>query len=220
MIKEEDINIEGGGGTPDGEKMLSEKLLQNKKLIETGSQIHRDDKQFKTAIAGNDKHTIINFTDEAQNEKQRQLMVDDVPNFTPKRVDKKSDINKLIQNVDIKIQEDRDGKNKPMVPFSKLVWTLADRQDKFLFVGGMTSSILCGLGLPSFVFLFGDIADSFEGFLPPDKILDKITHVAFLLTIIGLGVWLFSYFFFSLLQISAESIGAKTKVAYLRSILS
>jgi hypothetical protein len=37
MIKEEDINIEGGGGTPDGEKMLSEKLLQNKKLIETGS---------------------------------------------------------------------------------------------------------------------------------------------------------------------------------------
>ena len=30
-------------------------------------------------------------------------MIDDVPNFTPKRVDKKSDINKLIQNVDIKI---------------------------------------------------------------------------------------------------------------------
>ena len=95
-------------------------------------------------------------------------MVDDVPNFTPKRVDKKSDINKLIQNVDIKIQDDRDGKNKPMVPFSKLVWTLADQKDKFMFVGGMTSSILCGLGLPSFVFLFGDIADSFEGFMTPD----------------------------------------------------
>ena len=89
-----------------------------------------------------------------------------------------------------------------------------------MFVGGMASSILCGLGLPSFVFLFGDIADSFEGFLPPDKILEKITNVAKLLTIIGLGVWLFSYLFFSLLQISAESIGAKTKVAYLKSILS
>jgi hypothetical protein len=37
MIKEEDIYIEGGGGTSDDEKMLNEKLLQNKKLIETGS---------------------------------------------------------------------------------------------------------------------------------------------------------------------------------------
>ncbi len=107
-----------------------------------------------------------------------------------------------------------------MVPYGKLVWTLADKQDKFLFIGGMTSSILCGLGLPSFVFLFGDIADSFEGFMPPDEILDRITNVAKLLTIIGLGVWLFSYFFFTMMQISSESIGAKTKVAYLKSILS
>ena len=70
------------------------------------------------------------------------------------------------------------------------------------------------------MFLFGDIADSFEGSLAPDEILDRITNVAKLLTIIGFGVWLFSYFYFSLLQISAESIGAKTKVAYLKSILS
>jgi hypothetical protein len=106
-----------------------------------------------------------------------------------------------------------------MVSYGKLVWTLADRQDKFLFIGGMTSSIICGLGLPSFVFLFGDIADSFEGFLPPDEILNRITNVAKLLTIIGLGVWVFSYFFFCMLQISSECIGAKTKVAYLKSIL-
>ena len=123
MIKEEDIYTEGGGTSGD-DKMLSERLLQNKRLIETGSQVQRDDKQFQTAIAGNDK---VNFNDGAKNEKQRQLIDDDVPNFSPKRVDKKSDINKLIQNVDIKIQDDRDGKNKPMVPFSKLVWTLADR---------------------------------------------------------------------------------------------
>lgn len=123
MIKEEDIYTEGGGTSGD-DKMLSERLLQNKRLIETGSQVQRDDKQFQTAIAGNDK---VNFNDGAKNEKQRQLIDDDVPNFAPQRVDKKSDINKLIQNVDIKIQDDRDGKNKPMVPFSKLVWTLADR---------------------------------------------------------------------------------------------
>jgi hypothetical protein len=36
MIKEEDIYTEGGGTSGD-DKMLSERLLQNKRLIETGS---------------------------------------------------------------------------------------------------------------------------------------------------------------------------------------
>jgi hypothetical protein len=106
-----------------------------------------------------------------------------------------------------------------MVHYGKLVWTLADRRDKLIFIGGIVSAVLCGLGLPSFVFLFGDIADSFEGFLTPAEILKRIKNVAKLLTIIGLAVWLGSYLYFALLQISSESIGAKTKIAYLRSIL-
>ena len=123
MIKEEDIYIEAGRNSDD-EKMLSERLLQNKRLIKTGTQFQRDNEQFQTAIVGNDE---IDYNDGAMNEKQRQVIGDDVPNFAPKKFDKNLDINKLIQNVDIKIEDDRDGKNKPMVPFSKLVWTLADR---------------------------------------------------------------------------------------------
>ena len=106
-----------------------------------------------------------------------------------------------------------------MVPFGKLVWTLADSHDKTLFIGGIISSALSGVGLPSFVFLFGDIADSFEGYMSPDEILSRIKNVAKILSIIGLAIWVGSYFFFALLQIASERIGTKTKVAYLRSIL-
>jgi isocitrate dehydrogenase kinase/phosphatase len=47
------------------------------------------------------------------------------------------------------------------VPYSQLLLKLADSTDKMFMAVGFTTAILCGLGLPSFVFLFGDIADSF-----------------------------------------------------------
>lgn len=94
-----------------------------------------------------------------------------------------------------------------MVPYSKLVFTLADSNDKMLFIGGMISSALCGAGLPSFVFLFGDIADSFEGGMTPDQILESITHVAKILSIIGSLILLGSYLFYVLLSAASERIG-------------
>ena len=94
-----------------------------------------------------------------------------------------------------------------MVPYGKLVWTLADSTDRLLFIFGLISAALCGLGLPSFVFLFGDIADSFEGGMPPAEILKSISNVAKILSIIGLGVWLGSYLFFTFLIIASERIG-------------
>lgn len=46
--------------------------------------------------------------------------------------------------------------------FSRILFHFSDKKDKlFLFIG-FVCAILCGLGLPSFVFLFGDIADSFD----------------------------------------------------------
>lgn len=106
-----------------------------------------------------------------------------------------------------------------MVPYGKLIWTFADKQDRLYFIFGLIASAACGLGLPSFVFLFGDIADSFEGGMDPEEILTRITRVSKILTIIGLGVWLGSYLFFAFLTIASERIGLKTKVEYLRSIL-
>lgn len=106
-----------------------------------------------------------------------------------------------------------------MVPYSKILLTFADRTDKLFLAIGFGSAILCGFGLPSFVFLFGDIADSFEGGFPVDEILDRITNVAKILTLIGAGVWIFSYLFFSFLIIASERIGQKTRCMYLKAVL-
>jgi len=107
-----------------------------------------------------------------------------------------------------------------MVPYGKLVWTQADSSDRFYWIGGVLASALCGMGLPSFVFLFGDIADTFEGNMPPDEILSAITRVSKILIIIGVVILFGSYLFFVFLSIASERIGAKTKVAYLKSILN
>ena len=63
--------------------------------------------------------------------------------------------------MDTKIKNSEEKKNLPMVPYFKIMLTYADRTEKIYFVIGFATAIACGLGLPSFVFLFGDIADSF-----------------------------------------------------------
>lgn len=70
--------------------------------------------------------------------------------------------------------------------------------------------------MPSFVFLFGDVVDSFGGYA---NIVDTIRPMAIKLTIIGAIIWVTSYFYFALLVIMSERLGKKTRVAYLKAIL-
>lgn len=101
MNREEDIIVDEGATASDDEKMLKERLLKDKKQSTLGSQVLRDDQQFQTAIEGNDKHSVINYTD--GNKKggavvttQGQLNDDDVPIQATRKVDKKTELNKLI----------------------------------------------------------------------------------------------------------------------------
>jgi hypothetical protein len=48
---------------------------------------------------------------------------------------------------------------------------MADKTDRTYMYIGFASAIICGLGLPSFVFLFGNIADSFGPYEPPEETL-------------------------------------------------
>jgi ATP-binding cassette, subfamily B (MDR/TAP), member 1 len=102
------------------------------------------------------------------------------------------------------------------VTYGKILLTYADRTDKILMVLGYFFSIVTGIGLPSFVFLFGDITDEFGNSF---DIVDAIRPIAIELCIIGGVVWVTSYFYFVLLVIMSERIGMKTRVAYLRAIL-
>ena len=66
--------------------------------------------------------------------------------------------------VDNKINENKPQPDLGVVPYNKILLSLADRTDKLFMGFGFFAAALCGLGLPSFVFLFGNIADSFGPF--------------------------------------------------------
>jgi ABC-type multidrug transport system fused ATPase/permease subunit len=81
---------------------------------------------------------------------------------------------------------------------------------------GYFMAIVTGLGLPSFVFLFGDIVDEFGDI---KNIVDTIRPLAIELLIIGAIIWITSYFYFTFLVIVSERLGRKTRIAYLKAIL-
>jgi ATP-binding cassette, subfamily B (MDR/TAP), member 1 len=94
--------------------------------------------------------------------------------------------------------------------------TYADGVDKLLMVLGYLTAIITGIGLPSFVFLFGDIVDEFG---KSGNIIKVITPICIELVIIGSIMWVTSYFYFTFLVIMSERLGRKTRIAYLRAIL-
>ena len=52
-------------------------------------------------------------------------------------------------------------RSQEQAPYGQILTTFADRSDKTLIALGYTTAIVTGLGLPSFVFIFGDITNSF-----------------------------------------------------------
>ena len=105
-----------------------------------------------------------------------------------------------------------------MVSYSKILLTYADRKDKCLIAFGYFAAIITGLGLPSFVFLFGDIVD---GFGPNSTdIIGSISTICLSMALIGVGIWLTSYIYIACLTTIAERITKKTRIAYLRSVLN
>ena len=100
------------------------------------------------------------------------------------------------------------------MPYSKILLTYADSTDKWLMAFGYFMSIATGIAMPSFVFIFGDIINSFGG-----DALSSIKSSCLDMVLIGGGVWVSSYFYYACLVIMAERVGRKTKVAYLRSLL-
>jgi hypothetical protein len=67
------------------------------------------------------------------------------------------------------------------------------------------------------VFIFGDIVNSFGS--KDLNIVDQIGPIALTMTIIGVGIWLTTYLYFTFLVIMSERVGKKTRVAYLKAVL-
>lgn len=118
------------------------------------------------------------------------------------------------------IQREMSGNNElgPMVSYSKL-YCLASTSDKLMMYFGWMSACITGCGMPSFVFLIGDVIDSFSPSTKPEDTVKTINKMSLIFTLVGFAVWLFSYFLYSLLLLFSERVVKKIRVKYLESIL-
>jgi len=86
--------------------------------------------------------------------------------------------------------------------------------DKILLLLGICSSLVFGAALPAFCLLFGALIDSVG-----QNSFDMLGMQAKWMIIIGLIVWVVSWFMISLLSVFAESIQHKIKIDYFRKCL-
>jgi ATP-binding cassette subfamily B (MDR/TAP) protein 1 len=83
---------------------------------------------------------------------------------------------------------------------------------------GYFFSVASGLGLPSFAYFLGDVMVNFTD--PNLDLVEGIRPVLFRFVGVGCAMFLTAYLYYICLAIMAERIGKKTRVAYLRAILS
>ena len=82
-------------------------------------------------------------------------------------------------------------------------------------VVGWVAAGIAGCGMPSFVFLIGNVIDSFDTTRAgPEEMLDTISFMSLLFTCIGIAVWIFSYVNYACLLIFSEKVAFKTRIAY------
>jgi ATP-binding cassette subfamily B (MDR/TAP) protein 1 len=73
--------------------------------------------------------------------------------------------------------------------------------------------------MPSFVFLIGNILDSFNSTTDPDVMLSNIKRLSGIFGLIGIFLWITTYINFAFLYIFSERVAKKTRVKYLEAIL-
>ena len=113
------------------------------------------------------------------------------------------------------MNESVDNKN---VAYSKL-YSFASKTDKLMLYFGIISAIIAGMGLPSFIFLLGDVMDSYDPLANRSESLKTIRKITAYFVYIGIAIWITSYLFYGLLILFSESVSRKTRFNYLRKIL-
>ena len=105
-----------------------------------------------------------------------------------------------------------------LVPFTKYFRGITNF-DKVLLVGGTLSAIVAGLILPSISLVMGNIAKAFSGNSPSDDLLSNMASIGGFVTLIALGIFIFSYIFYSFWQHLAANITLSLKKKYIEALL-
>jgi ATP-binding cassette subfamily B (MDR/TAP) protein 1 len=85
---------------------------------------------------------------------------------------------------------------------------------------GWTAALIGGIGLYSYVFLIGDIFDSFKQTTKVEDTIKIISRISLVLTLVGFVSWVFSYLAYSCLLLFSDRVTKKIKVKYLKAILN
>lgn len=133
---------------------------------------------------------------------------------------KEDPIEVLMRQVDSIINRERTGSKDigPSVPYSKL-YCLASTSDNTLRWIGWISSMIAGLGMPSFVFLIGDVIDSFNMTTDPEDMIDTISLMSLIFSLVGVAVWITCYISYAFLLMFSERVAKKTRIKYLEAII-
>jgi ABC transporter transmembrane region len=71
---------------------------------------------------------------------------------------------------------------------------------------GWLSACITGCGMPSFVFLIGNVIDSFKPTTKPEDTVDTISLMSLIFTLVGIAVWCSSYIMYSFLLLFSERV--------------
>jgi hypothetical protein len=107
----------------------------------------------------------------------------------------------LIQQVDTKLKNSKKTGDTvgPLVPYSKL-YAKATKADKILLYIGWLAAIAAGIGIPSWVFILGNVLDAFNpSVTSTEEMLSQVKKVSREFVYIACGIWFLSYLYFLLL---------------------
>lgn len=106
-----------------------------------------------------------------------------------------------------------------MVPFSYFFRFLTP-SDKALMILGSISSIVAGALVPSLSIILGNISSTFDPKNTPDEIKSSMKELAGIISLVGLGMWIFGYIYYAFWQHLAENVSFNLRSRYLKAILN
>lgn len=84
---------------------------------------------------------------------------------------------------------------------------------------GWGCACFTGCGMPSFVFLIGNVIDSFKPDTSVDDTIKTINTISLIFTCVGIAIWITSFVMYSFLLLFSERVIKRTRTKYLESIL-
>ena len=84
---------------------------------------------------------------------------------------------------------------------------------------GTISAVFAGVLVPGISIAQGEITNSFNPALGDDGILNSMRFVAIIITLVGVGIWIFGYVYYAFWQHVAENISFDLRSRYLSKLL-